>query len=62
MTAAERRARFKTVALAAFPDGSEVWAEGVMEGTIATSPGESTASATTPCSSPPTGTAGPSPR
>ncbi|MGO8863944.1 MAG: RdgB/HAM1 family non-canonical purine NTP pyrophosphatase [Acidimicrobiales bacterium] len=31
----ERRARFKTVALAAFPDGSEVWAEGVMEGTIA---------------------------
>jgi len=32
----ERRARFKTVALAAFPDGSEVWAEGVMEGTIAT--------------------------
>ncbi len=34
----ERRARFKTVALAAFPDGSEVWAEGVMEGTIATAP------------------------
>ncbi len=33
-----RRARFKTVALAAFPDGSEVWAEGVMEGTIATGP------------------------
>ena len=37
-TAAARRARFKTVALAAFPDGSEVWAEGVMEGTIATAP------------------------
>jgi XTP/dITP diphosphohydrolase len=32
----ERRARFKTVALVAFPDGSEVWAEGVMEGIIAT--------------------------
>jgi XTP/dITP diphosphohydrolase len=30
-----RRAHFKTVALAAFPDGSEVWAEGVMDGTIA---------------------------
>jgi XTP/dITP diphosphohydrolase len=33
-----RRARFKTIALAAFPDGSEVWAEGVMDGTIATVP------------------------
>jgi XTP/dITP diphosphohydrolase len=32
-----RRARFKTVALAAFPDGSELWAEGVLEGTIAES-------------------------
>jgi XTP/dITP diphosphohydrolase len=31
----ERRAHFKSVALAAFPDGSEVWAEGVMDGTIA---------------------------
>ena len=30
-----RRARFTTVALVAFPDGSEEWAEGVMEGTIA---------------------------
>ena len=30
-----RRARFKTVALVAFPDGSEVWAEGVLSGTIA---------------------------
>ena len=29
---------FKTVALAAFPDGSEVWAEGVVEGTIALAP------------------------
>jgi XTP/dITP diphosphohydrolase len=31
----ERRARFRTVALTAFPDGSEVWAEGAVEGTIA---------------------------
>ncbi len=31
----ERRACFKTVALVAFPDGSEVWAEGVLPGTIA---------------------------
>jgi XTP/dITP diphosphohydrolase len=30
----ERRARFRTVALAAFPDGSELWAEGVVDGTI----------------------------
>jgi XTP/dITP diphosphohydrolase len=30
-----RRACFKTVALVAFPDGSEVWAEGVLPGTIA---------------------------
>jgi XTP/dITP diphosphohydrolase len=34
----DRRARFKTVALAAFPDGSELWAEGVLAGTIATEP------------------------
>jgi XTP/dITP diphosphohydrolase len=34
----ERRARFKTVALVAFPDGSELWAEGVISGTIATAP------------------------
>ena len=31
-----RRARFRTVALAAFPDGTEVWAEGAVEGTILT--------------------------
>jgi XTP/dITP diphosphohydrolase len=31
----DRRAHFKTVALAAFPDGAEVWAEGVLDGTIA---------------------------
>jgi len=31
-----RRARFRTVALAAFPDGSELWAEGAVEGTILT--------------------------
>ena len=34
----ERRARFKSIAFVAFPDGSEVWAEGVMDGTIATAP------------------------
>lgn len=34
----ERRARFRTIAFVAFPDGSEVWAEGVMEGTIAPAP------------------------
>jgi XTP/dITP diphosphohydrolase len=34
----DRRARFKTVALVAFPDGSELWAEGVLAGTIATEP------------------------
>ena len=34
----ERRARFKTVALVAFPDGSELWAEGVINGTIARAP------------------------
>jgi len=32
---AQRLARFRTVALAAFPDGHEVLAEGVVEGTIA---------------------------
>jgi XTP/dITP diphosphohydrolase len=31
-----RRARFRTVALASFPDGTEVWAEGTVEGSIAT--------------------------
>ena len=34
----ERRARFKSIAFVAFPDGSEVWAEGVVEGTIAAAP------------------------
>jgi XTP/dITP diphosphohydrolase len=34
----DRRARFKSIAFAVFPDGSEVWAEGVMEGTIAAAP------------------------
>ena len=33
-----RRARFRTVALAAFPDGTEIWAEGAVEGTIARAP------------------------
>ena len=31
----ERTARFRTVALVAFPDGTELWAEGVVDGTIA---------------------------
>jgi XTP/dITP diphosphohydrolase len=31
----DRRARFKSIAFVAFPDGAEVWAEGVLEGTIA---------------------------
>ncbi len=31
----DRRARFRTVALAAYPDGTEQWAEGVVDGTIA---------------------------
>jgi XTP/dITP diphosphohydrolase len=30
-----RRARFRTVALVSFPDGDEVWAEGVVDGVIA---------------------------
>jgi XTP/dITP diphosphohydrolase len=34
----ERRASFRTVALAAFPDGSELWAEGVLAGSISTAP------------------------
>jgi XTP/dITP diphosphohydrolase len=32
---ATRRASFRTVALVAFPDGSELWREGVIEGHIA---------------------------
>ncbi len=31
-----RTARFRTVALVAFPDGSELWAEGVVDGVITT--------------------------
>jgi XTP/dITP diphosphohydrolase len=34
----ERQARFRTVALAAFPDGTEVWAEGSVEGLILAEP------------------------
>lgn len=34
----DRRARFRTVALARFPDGREVVAEGVLEGEIAAEP------------------------
>ncbi len=36
----QRTARFKTIALVAFPDGAEVWAEGIVEGTIAPDGGE----------------------
>ena len=36
--ATDRRARFRTVALARFPDGREVIAEGEVTGTIATEP------------------------
>ena len=36
--AADRRARFVAVAFAAFPDSSEVWAEGAVEGRIAMEP------------------------
>lgn len=35
--AASRTARFRTVAFVAYPDGSEVFAEGVCEGAIAES-------------------------
>ncbi|HET7489726.1 MAG TPA: RdgB/HAM1 family non-canonical purine NTP pyrophosphatase [Acidimicrobiales bacterium] len=35
---ADRRARFRTVALARFPEGTEVVAEGVVDGTIAVAP------------------------
>jgi XTP/dITP diphosphohydrolase len=34
----ERAACFRTVALVAYPDDSEVWSEGVVEGTIARQP------------------------
>ena len=36
--AAQRTARFRTVAVALFPDGREIVAEGVVKGTIAESP------------------------
>ena len=34
----ERRARFRTVAMVAFPGGTELWREGTVEGTIAGEP------------------------
>jgi XTP/dITP diphosphohydrolase len=34
----QRRARFRTVALVAYPDGSELWADGEVTGVIATEP------------------------
>lgn len=36
--ASDRRAHFSTVALVAFPDGAEVWAEGRVEGHITETP------------------------
>jgi XTP/dITP diphosphohydrolase len=36
--AAERTARFRTVAIARYPDGREIVAEGIVEGTIAEAP------------------------
>jgi XTP/dITP diphosphohydrolase len=35
---ADRRARWRTVALVCWPDGAEVWAEGTCDGTIAPEP------------------------
>ncbi|MGH9110095.1 MAG: RdgB/HAM1 family non-canonical purine NTP pyrophosphatase [Acidimicrobiales bacterium] len=35
---ADRRAAFRTVALVAYPDGAEVWAEGAVSGVIAGAP------------------------
>ena len=35
---ADRRARWRTVALVCWPDGTEVWAEGTCDGTIAPGP------------------------
>lgn len=34
----DRRARFRTVAMVVWPDGREVWAEGICEGTISPGP------------------------
>ena len=60
---ADRTARFRTVALARWPDGREVVAEGVVDGLIApVRRGRVGASATTRCSFPTRATAGPSPR
>ena len=59
----ERRARFKTVALVAFPDGSEMWARGSDQRQDRPRRRTATrASATTPSSSPRAATAGRSPR
>ena len=48
---ARRRARFRTVAVASWPDGREVVAEGAVEGTIASEPRGEGGSATTRSSS-----------
>lgn len=57
-----RRARFRSVAFVAWPDGSELWAEGAVDGTITTEARGSGASATTRCSPPTAAAAGRSPR
>lgn len=36
--ATDRHARFRTIAMAAWPDGTELWAEGVCDGHIVTEP------------------------
>ena len=58
-----RRARFRTVAFVACPDGTELWAEGRSTGTDhRRGRGATAGSATTPSSSPTAATVGPSPR
>ena len=58
----QRRARFRTVALVAFPDGVRGVGRGRWRGRSPPRRGGATASATTPCSCPTAETGGPSPR
>ena len=59
---ADRRARFRSVAFVAFPDGTELFVEGEVTGVITPGPGATAGSATTPSSPPTASTVGPSPR
>ena len=59
---ADRRARFRTVAFVARPDGSEVWVEGEVTGVITPEARGAAGSGTTRCSPPTGSTVGPSPR